>query len=191
MKRHRSGKDKLRAYFRQNVGEVLDSNVLKRVAGVSEWARRVRELRDLEGWQIETNNDAADLKPGQYRLVSLKLLPVLGDSISKGLRAEILDRNGYTCQMCGAAPGEAHPFDGRQVRLHIGHIVDLSHGGTNDSSNLRALCSVCNEGAANVTPDRPTAQKLIAQLRRAPRSAQTTVLEWLEQKFRSRAGEDS
>ena len=36
--------------------------------GVSEWARRVRELREKEGWPILTHNDSTDLKPGQYLL---------------------------------------------------------------------------------------------------------------------------
>jgi len=41
-------------------------------------------------------------------------------------RALVLDRNGFTCQMCGAVAGEPHPYDpNRKTRLHIGHIVDM------------------------------------------------------------------
>jgi|GEM_PF-3112830 len=36
--------------------------------GVSEWARRLRELRDEEGWPIRSKNDDAKLKPNEYRL---------------------------------------------------------------------------------------------------------------------------
>ena len=180
-------KARLRDYFRAHVGEVLDSDTLREVAGSSEWARRVRELRQQEGLNIRTHNDDAALKPGEYRLASLKPLPVFSSPISKETRAYVLDRNGYTCQMCGTAAGEPHPYDGRTTRLHIGHVVDLSHGGTNDPNNLRALCSVCNEGAANVTPERPTSQKLLAQIRRAPRSAQLEVLQWLQEKFQGEA----
>jgi 5-methylcytosine-specific restriction endonuclease McrA len=41
------------------------------------------------------------------------------------------------------------------VRLHIGHVIAKSKGGTDDLSNLRAICSVCNEGAQNIAPMRP------------------------------------
>ena len=41
---------KLREYFLAHVGEVVDWQVLRTVAGgITEWARRVRELRQLEG----------------------------------------------------------------------------------------------------------------------------------------------
>lgn len=175
---------KLREYFIQNVDKVLDSNILREVAGTSEWARRVRELRNEEGMNIVTHNDRSDLKPGQYLLVDLKPLPCFERDISKETRAYVLDRNGFTCQMCGAAAGEPHPYDiGRKTRLQIGHILDKSMGGTDEPSNLRAICSVCNEGASNLTLNRPEAIKLIAQVRRAPTKDQLDVLKWLVQKF--------
>jgi len=59
---------KLREYFINNVGIILDSNILREVAGTSEWARRVRELRNEEGMNIVTHNDRSELKPGQYLL---------------------------------------------------------------------------------------------------------------------------
>ena len=86
--------------------------------------------------------------------------------------------------MCGAVAGEPNPDDpGRTTRLHIGHIIDKSQGGTDDYSNLKAICSVCNEGASNITLDRPLADKLLAQIRRAPGNEQLKVLEWLVKKF--------
>lgn len=75
----------------------------------------------------------------------------------------------------------------RKTRLHIGHIIDKSMGGTDDLSNLRAICSVCNEGASNLTLDRPTAQKLLIQIRRAPANEQLEVLAWLLRKFPDQA----
>ncbi len=176
-------KEKLRRYFLAHVGKVLDSDTLKKEAGVSEWARRVRELRDEEGMHIVTHNDRSDLKPWQYVLVDKKLRPAFERGISKETRAIVLDRNGYTCLMCGAGAGEIHPFDGRKVRLHIGHIVDKSQGGSDDPSNLRAVCSLCNEGASNITVNRPDSVKLLMQIRRAPGSEQLKVLQWLIAKY--------
>lgn len=175
---------KLREYFLDNVGIVLNSDALREVAGTSEWARRVRELRNEEGLNIVTHNDRSDLKPGQYLLVDIRPLPAFERGISKETRAFVLDRNGFTCQMCGAAAGEIHPYDnGRKTRLHIGHIIEKSMGGTDGSNNLRAICSVCNEGASNLTLNRPDTIKLIAQVRRAPAKDQLDVLKWLIQKF--------
>lgn len=180
-----SARDNLREYFLSRVGEILNADELRTVSGnISEWARRVRELRDEEGYQILTNNDRSDLKPGQYILLNAKPMLAFERGISKEVRALVLDRNGFTCQMCGSVAGEPHPYDtSKKTRLHIGHVIDKSHGGTDDPANLKALCSVCNEGAANITPDRPTSLKLLSQLRRAKASDQLDVLKWLIRKF--------
>jgi len=111
--------------------------------------------------------------------------PLFPRDISAGTRAFVLERNGYTCQMCGLAAGDPDPYGGpRKVRLHIGHIVDKDKGGSDDPSNLRALCSTCNEGQQNLTPMKPDLKHLMVQVRRATREDQLAVLEWLEDKFR-------
>jgi len=132
---------KLRAHFLANIGRVMDSDELRAVAdNQSEWARRVRELRTEEGYLILTHNDRSELKPGQYLLETAKPQPAFERAISKETRAFVLDRNGFTCQMCGAVAGEPHPYDTtRKTRLHLGHIIDKSMGGTDDPSNLRAI----------------------------------------------------
>lgn len=181
---------KLREFFLANVGKILDSDTLREIAGTSEWARRVRELRNEEGMNIVTHNDRSDLKAGEYLLADMKIKPAFERGISKETRAFVLDRNGFTCQMCGAAAGEPHPYDqGRKTRLHIGHIIDKSMGGIDEPNNLRAICSVCNEGASNLTLNRPDTIKLIAQVRRAPAKDQLDVLKWLIQKFPNQSEE--
>jgi hypothetical protein len=86
--------------------------------------------------------------------------------------------------MCGAGAGEPHPFDpSRKTRLHLGHTIDKSMGGTDDPSNLRAICSICNEGASNVTPDRPSVLKLKAQIRKAKGDDQLELLKFLVEKY--------
>ena len=163
----------------------MESNELRDVAGgISEWARRIRELRTEEGYHILTHNDRSDLKPGQYLLEDAKPQPAFERTISKETRAFVLDRNGFTCQMCGAGAGEPHPYDpSRKTRLHIGHIVDKSQGGSDDLQNLRAICSICNEGASNLTLERPSSAKLLAQVRRATGKDQLELLKWLIDKF--------
>lgn len=189
-KRKKGSKEKLREFFYENVGQIVDSNILRDVAGTSEWGRRVRELRNEEGMNIATHNDRSELKPGQYLLIDTKPIPSFDRSISKEVRAIVLDRNGFTCQMCGAVAGEPHPYDlTRKTRLHIGHIIDKTMGGSDDPTNLRAICSVCNEGASNITQNRPTALKLLTQIRRATTLDQLEILSWILKKFPKQASD--
>lgn len=175
----------LREHFLANIGRVLDGDELRPVAkNITEWARRVRELRDEEGFQILTHNDREDLKAGQYLLLDPIPRPENARKISKETRAVVLERDGYTCQTCGAEAGQPHPYDpARKTRLHLGHILDKSKGGTDDSDNLKAQCSICNEGLANITPIRPDEADLLARMRRARSSDQHKVLKWLVDKF--------
>ncbi len=191
MIKKKGAKAKLREHFLSNLGKIMETDELRDAAGnITEWARRVRELRTEEGYQIQTHNDRSDLKPGQYVLSDPKPQPAFERAISKETRAFVLDRNGFTCQMCGAVAGEPHPYDpSRKTRLHIGHIIDKSQGGTDDAPNLRALCSICNEGASNLTLERPSAQKLLIQVRRAKGGDQIELLKWLIQKFPKQANE--
>src|ERR1700679_1728461 len=127
-------KERIRQFLLANVGRVITSIEIRDAAGadVSEWARRLRELREDEGWPILTHNDNAGLRPGQYLLKEAppqKTTVSFSRNISAKLRAEVLDRNGFTCQMCGLTPGEIDPETKRKVRLHIGHIVDKNIGG--------------------------------------------------------------
>lgn len=183
--RGKSARQRLREYFLAHVGQVIDAYTLRDAAGgITEWARRVRELKQFEGMNIKTDKDDSSLKPGQYRLVDAKPLPIVSNAISKERKALVLDRNGFTCQMCGAAAGEPHPtVPGKITRLHVGHIIDRSQGGTDELENLRALCSLCNEGAQNITLPRPDFIKVIAQVRRAKGDVQLDVLKWLIQKY--------
>jgi 5-methylcytosine-specific restriction endonuclease McrA len=177
---------KLRVHFLNNLGRVIEADELRAVAGnISEWARRIRELRTEEGYLILTNHDRANLKPGQYLLETAKPQPAFAREISKETRAFVLDRNGFTCQMCGAVAGEPHPYDpSRKTRLHIGHVLDKSLSGSDDANNLKAICSVCNEGAANITLQRPDLNKLLVQVRRATTADQLELLKWLKTKFK-------
>jgi len=177
-------RDKIRKFFIEHVGKIVTTKQIRRIAGISEYARRIRELRDEEGYQIMSHNDRADLKPGQYILENMGRKPVISRSISPQLRNEILERNGYTCQRCGAGPGDADPFNsGRKIRLHIDHIKPISQGGKDTKDNLRVLCSACNQGKSNVQPPSETALNIIAKIRKLGRSEQVEICEFLKRKF--------
>lgn len=180
-------KEKIRQFLLANIGRVVESHELQAAAdGAGQYGRRLRELRDEEGWPILSHNDSSELKPGQYLLREAPVhteRPQFARTISFKLRAEVLDRNGFTCQMCGLTPGDIDPATGRKVRLHIGHIKDKSLGGKDELSNLRTLCSTCNQGAKNITTEKPSAIWLLSQVRRTGRDEQMAVYEWLKGKF--------
>lgn len=179
-----AAKDRIRLFFEQNVGNIVTTQQIREIAGISEYARRIRELRDEEGMQIFSHVDRHDLKPGEYVLESLDRTPSIERGISPQLRNEILERNGFTCQQCGAGPGDPDPFNpSRRVRLHVDHIIPISQGGTNDRENLRALCSACNQGRSNIRIASEDARNILARLRRAPRSVQREVYESLMRQF--------
>jgi 5-methylcytosine-specific restriction endonuclease McrA len=62
--------------------------------------------------------------------------------IKPSLRFEILKRDNYRCQMCGATAKDG-------ATLEIDHIHPVSKGGTNQSDNLQVLCRDCNAGKSD------------------------------------------
>ncbi|MEN9558284.1 MAG: hypothetical protein RL141_653 [Candidatus Parcubacteria bacterium] len=186
MKKTLGSKKKILEYFLKNIGKVVSSKEIQKASGwAAEWGRRVRELRDEEGYQILSHKDRADLKPGQYLLETTKRRPAFARGISKETRAFVLERNGFTCQSCGLAAGDPDPFhSGRTVRLAIGHIIDKSKGGSDDRTNLKAICTNCNEGLQNSGLQKPDTVQLLSQIRRATIESQMAVLDWLLKKYK-------
>lgn len=130
----------------------MDADELKTVGnGSSEWARRVRELRDEEGYAILTHNDRSDLKPGEYLLESRKPKPAFARQMSKEIRAFVLDGNGFTCQMCGAVAGEPHP----STRLAV--APDCTSVTSSTSPRVdRTTIQICAPCAACATKEHKT-----------------------------------
>ncbi len=62
--------------------------------------------------------------------------------LTESLRYDILRRDGFRCQICGATARDG-------VKLHVDHIVPVSKGGKTEPKNLRTLCDRCNLGKSN------------------------------------------
>ncbi len=179
-----SARDRIREYFEKNIGKVINTREIREVAGINDYARRIRELRDEEGMQIKTHIDRSDLKPGEYLLESLVRLPVIARNVSPQLRMDILERNGFTCQLCGAGAGDRDPWNpNRKIRLHIDHIIPLSQGGLNTKENLRVVCSACNQAKSNIQPPSESARNILIRIRRMPRSVKKEIYEALKRSF--------
>ena len=65
-------------------------------------------------------------------------------AISGKTRQNVLMRDNYTCQICGATVKDG-------AKLEIDHLVPVSKGGTNDENNLQVLCQQCNREKHNRT----------------------------------------
>jgi hypothetical protein len=145
----------------------------------------VRELRDEEGMQILTHVDREGLKPGEYLLETLALLPVVARSVSGTVRRRIYERNGFTCRVCGAEAGEESGCEpGKKCRLQIDHVLPISQGGTDDDHNLRAVCVYYNKDKADIIkPASGQAVSALAVIRKLPRDVQLEVYRFLAKKF--------
>lgn len=62
------------------------------------------------------------------------------------LRYEILKRDGFRCQICGASQEDG-------VKLHVDHIKPVARGGLTVPENLRTLCQSCNLGKSSSYDD--------------------------------------
>lgn len=181
-------KKRLRAYFEANLGKIITTKELSEVAQIHDYQRRIRELRDEDGMQILSHNDRDTLKPNEYLLETLVQRPVIARGISGKLRRQILERNGYTCQICGAGAGEDSGCQpGTRCRLQIDHIIPISHGGTDNEHNLRAVCAAYNKDKANLkVPTSRDAISVMTLIRRQPRDVQEKVYAFLSRKFGSK-----
>lgn len=68
-------------------------------------------------------------------------------AVTKRMRFEVLRRDKFQCQYCGAKPPEAE--------LHIDHVTPVALGGTDKPNNLVTACRDCNTGKASIQPDSP------------------------------------
>ena len=119
---------------------VLGDDILAAVKQ-SYYDRRIRELRDEDGWEIETGwlENVQGKKRPAYRLKSHKRRKgIKRPGTSTEDRAFVLKRDNYTCQLCGADlhDGENNP--------QIDHKVPLLRDGPSEVENYQAICSNCN-----------------------------------------------
>lgn len=119
---------------------ILGDDILAAV-GQAYYDRRIRELRDEDGWEIETGwlkNKKGISRPA-YRLTS----HVRGKGIKRAHvtnedRKFVLTRDGYKCQICGT------DLRGGRNNPQIDHKIPLIRDGKSEISNYQAICSNCN-----------------------------------------------
>jgi hypothetical protein len=111
-------------------------------------------------------------------------------AISQRLRFEILRRDGFACQYCGATAPAA--------TLVVDHVVPVALGGTDAANNLISACEPCNIGKASTLPSEDEvakAQERDGRWREAQRqvmnevAAQRALTHWFQQEWAAVVGE--
>ena len=75
----------------------------------------------------------------KYGIENAKTREFQRSLMTDSLRYNIMKRDNFTCQLCGARNIEG-------AKLHVDHIFPVSKGGMTVESNLRTLCERCNRG---------------------------------------------
>lgn len=91
-----------------------------------------RMEREAENERIRQERESAASIHRQFVAEQRRLM-------SDSLRYDVLRRDGFRCQICGATQKDG-------VRLHVDHIFPVSKGGLTEMTNLRTLCERCNMG---------------------------------------------
>lgn len=92
----------------------------------------------------ETKDYIMSVLEKDYNIVlpEVNAIEVERAKLSASLRYDILKRDGFRCQICGATIKDG-------VKLHVDHIFPVSKGGKTEPNNLRTLCDKCNLGKSD------------------------------------------
>lgn len=103
--------------------------------------RRIRELRDQDGCDIETgfmNGKSA------YRLVSGEIKPVAKRAyLSEKQKKQLYQSQDYQCQICNK---QLFADSSGSFAPQADHKVPLSRNGSHQSDNWQTICVECNVG---------------------------------------------
>lgn len=102
--------------------------------------RLASDLRRMDEWERATLVSLCDARVADFVATRQSAIWAHragnGDPVPGTLRWQVITRAMGRCEACGI---------GSDVRaLEVDHIVPRSQGGSNDLSNLQALCSLCN-----------------------------------------------
>jgi hypothetical protein len=176
-----SARSKIKTFLLENIGRVVRTSELQEVAGIGDYGRRIRELREKDGLQILTHKDRRDLRPGEYLLESTEILPRM-PIITPTVRMAVLERDGFSCQLCGAAAGSPDPCQpGKLIRLILAEDERCSVK-CDGAGRYRTLCSACNRGVP-LSPISKDAIQLLKEIRSAPLDTQREIFSRLRDRF--------
>lgn len=113
----------------------VKSSELLKVTGQKYFDRRIRELRNEQGYDIETG--FVDGEPS-YRLRSDKRAPPKPRTyLSAAEKKALLSTALKSCAICGVSFSKSNPYS-------FDHRVPLLRGGTGSPENFQLVCYNCN-----------------------------------------------
>lgn len=107
----------------------------------------------------------------------------LDSSIPSAIRRQSFRLDEIYCQMCGICPGDTDEYTGRNAEFRADWVPNNGLSLRSKHPEVRILCSTCNQGAKDITTEKPTSIWLLSQVRRAGIREQKSVFEWLAKKF--------
>lgn len=123
----------LMAHWSSSDGLPVDEKRLRRIAGFSKhrwsqaWPTLAPFFEQRGGSLVPTCRFTAPLRPPS--------------SVWAQLRAEVFERDSYTCSYCGAVG----------VPLDCDHVFPVSRGGGHNLGNLTTACATCNRSKSDKT----------------------------------------
>jgi len=87
-------------------------------------------------------DDGDIVSPERWMPADAPELELKRKPIKPSVRFQILKRDNYACQMCGATATDG-------AKLEVDHIIPVSKGGQNNEENLQVLCRDCNIGKSD------------------------------------------
>jgi len=121
------------------VGRVLRKhNIVNRDRKTKEY--RLNDIETYSGFQIRTIKELCDMRLNEFSESRGKKIfsqrKISSGYISGSLKYEVLKRAKYHCELCGISADKK--------ALEVDHIIPRNKGGSEDISNLQALCYSCN-----------------------------------------------
>jgi hypothetical protein len=153
-----SVRDRIRAFFLDNIGRVATREQIQKVARdpktgrvPENWHQRLSELRTDEGYTILSWRNRGDLKVSEY------LMPTSDRRVAAAKRLKIhhetwlrvLERANYRCEwqesgaVCGLKSGDIDPIGGGTVKLTPDHKRPHAIDPAADPKNLDAWQALC------------------------------------------------
>src|SRR6202035_4624898 len=85
-------------------------------------------------------------------------------SVPQSMKLRTADSHELYCQMCGVSTWDRDEFTGKPARFRAALVPNNGLSFQSRIPNLRVLCSTCNQGAKNVTGEKPTSIWLLSQI---------------------------
>ena len=186
---------RLENFLLDNVGVIVTNEHLKEVAKdpvtgqePENWHQRLSELRTDHGYTILSQRDNAELKTGEYCLVSATKRELAKSRVAadKKIKAALLATQAICAYAgCGLKEGDIDPIGGGTVRLQLDHKTAHDHDdrGADVLENYQLLCGRHNVTKKNLWDDNTGKLNVRAIIQAFSAGEKRQALKWLMDYF--------